>query len=481
MVGPRASSSFRVGKITVTETGKTSPMSERAESSPSKVWVQETILTVCNATTFKCRLVVVASMHIALVSGEYPPRWGGIGSVVYHLAGHLAARGHDVTIITRRHKQAPPYQPKVSVLQVAWLKAPMAFTRSYGKKALTELRRLNIVKPVDIVHTLLPLVSWTKKEYQWVEEHIAPVVSVLNGSWMGEREGMKLAARHKEAATWKNPNDLAILLTSGWYARYEQAAIEASSMCVSISQSTKQEFEQWYNPPEQWNCETILYGVDHHVFRPVDHDHEEEQLAYEELRKTYDTADDAALDGEAHTSTPMLLAVGRLVARKGHATLLRAMPLILEQHPGARLVIIGRGHMRKTLLKHAKRLGVAHAVYIQPGMSFQELALHFRSADLVIYPSYYEGQGLIPLEALASGTPVVTVNQAPLTEMIDEEVGGLFACGDATDLARVVNHSLSNPDQRVAQIEKGRKRVLNQYTYEHNAEAYEAIYESMLE
>lgn len=431
--------------------------------------------------TFKCHYGLDRGMHIALVSGEYPPRWGGIGSVVYHLAGHLAARGHDVTVITRTHAQATPQQPGVSVLHVPWLKAPMAFTRSYGKHALTELRRLHQVKHVDVVHTLLPLVSWTVKEYRWVEENIAPVVSALNGSWIGEHEGMKLAAQHKEAATWKNPNDLAILLTGGWYAKYEQAGLEGSSMCVAISESTRNEFERWYRPPEDWECETVLYGVDHKVFRPVDHDHEEDQLAYEAVRKAYEAADEAALNGEATTSTPLLLAVGRLVARKGHRTLLKAMPSILKEHPGARLVIVGRGHMRKTLMRQAKRLGIAHAVHIQPGMSFDKLALHFRSADLVVYPSYYEGQGLIPLEALASGTPVVTVDQAPLTEMIDETVGGLFTCGDPEDLARAVNHCLSNPEQRTEQMVRGRQRVLDHYTYEHNAVAYERIYESVLE
>ncbi|MCH1537868.1 MAG: glycosyltransferase, partial [Candidatus Poseidonia sp.] len=227
--------------------------------------------------TFKWCLTLVITMHIAMVSGEYPPRWDGIGSVVYHLAGHLAQRGHDVTIITRSHKHRIPQQPGVSVLRVPWLKVPMASTRSYGKHALTELRRLHQVKPVDVVHTLLPLVSWTKKEFRWVEENVAPVVSALNGSWVGEREGMKLAARHKEAATWKNPNVLAMLLTSGWYARYEQAAIEESSVCVAISQSTKEEFQQWYLPPDDWWWETVLYGVDHKLFRPVNHDYEEDQ------------------------------------------------------------------------------------------------------------------------------------------------------------------------------------------------------------
>jgi glycosyltransferase involved in cell wall biosynthesis len=136
--------------------------------------------------------------------------------------------------------------------------------------------------------------------------------------------------------------------------------------------------------------------------------------------------------------------------------------------------------MAKTLLKQAKKLGVGHAVFIRSGMSFEALAQHFRSADLVVYPSYYEGQGLIPLEALASGTPVVTVNQPPLTEMIDSTVGELFETGNPSDLAKAVCRSLDDPEGRTAQALRGRDRVLNTYTYEHNAEDYEKIYLSLV-
>ena len=156
------------------------------------------------------------------------------------------------------------------------------------------------------------------------------------------------------------------------------------------------------------------------------------------------------------------------------------MPEILRQYPGARLCIIGRGHMGKTLLKQAKKLGVGHAVFIRSGMSFEALAQHFRSADLVVYPSYYEGQGLIPLEALASGTPVVTVDQAPLTEMIDSTVGELFETGNPADLAAAVCRSLDDPEGRTAQALRGRERVLDTYTYEHNAEDYEKIYQKIV-
>ena len=414
-------------------------------------------------------------MHIAIVSGEYPPRWGGIGSVVYHLAGHLVQLGHDVSIITRSHTGKTPTQEGVDVISVNWTKLPMAFTRSYGKYALKALRRLNASKPIDVINAHLPLVSWKRKEFRWLEQNIAPVVSCLHGSWIGEKEGVKRAAAAKESATWKNPNDLAILTTAGWYSKYERAGVLESSICVANSNSTLKEFQRWYNPPENFDCEVVLWGCDHKVFRPPNIDNEAEQLEHERIRKKYNCDDEEALSYSQQTQTPMLLAVGRLVARKGYMTLLRAMPKILEKNPQAKLVIVGRGHMKKSLEKNAKKLGIEKSIFIESSLSFEELAQHFRSADLVVYPSYYEGQGLIPLESLASGTPVATVNQEPLTEMVDNSVGGLFERGNPGDLANCVNQMLAS-NSTSDKASKGRERVLSKYTYEHNASDYESIF-----
>ena len=426
--------------------------------------------------TFKRKTLVENIMHIAMIAGDYPPRWGGIGSVVFHLAGHLASRGHRVSVITRSHKGKAPAQQGVSVIEVPWLKAPMAFTRSYAKNSLKALKHLHSLESVDMIHIHLPLASFTRKEFRFMEENIAPVCSSLHGSWLGEKQGVIRAAKAKESATWRNPNDLAIRLTGKYYSKYERAGILESSICVSNSKSTLSEFENWYEPSENFNCEVVLWGCDHKVFRPPNQDDEDEQLRHEEIRSSYDCGDELALTYMAETKTPMILAVGRLVARKGYMTLIRALPAVLEEFPGARLVIVGRGHMKKRLLKNARKLGVEHALYIRSSMSFDDLAQHFRSADIVVYPSYYEGQGLIPLESLASGTPVVTVNQAPLTEMIDSTVGELFETGNPSDLAKVVCRSLEDPEGRTAQAGRGRERVLDHYTYEHNAEAYESIY-----
>ena len=419
-------------------------------------------------------------MHIAIVSGEYPPRWGGIGSVVFHLAGHFVELGHEVTIITRSHQDAVPSQEGVTVIPVRWAKLPMAFTRSYGKSALKALKKLHSNKPIDVINAHLPLVSWKRKEFSWLEQNIAPVVSCLHGSWLGEKEGVKRAAAAKESATWKNPNDLAILTTAGWYSKYERAGVLESSICVANSQSTLKEFKQWYGPSDDFDCEVILWGCDHKVFRPPNIDDEAEQLEHERIRKQYGCDDEASLNYSPETKTPMLLAVGRLVARKGYMTLLRAMPKILENNPHSKLVIVGRGHMKSSLEKTAKKLGIENSMFIKSSLSFDELAQHFRSADLVVYPSYYEGQGLIPLESLASGTPVATVDQEPLTEMVDESVGGLFRRGDPEDLARCVNDMLSSSETST-KAELGRQRVLSNYTYEHNASDYVDVFNRAIE
>ena len=403
-------------------------------------------------------------MHIAMLSAEYPPRWGGMGSTVYHLSAALSARGHRITIITRSGGGTAPRIEGVEVLSVGWIPLPMAFTRSYGRSAMRALKRLHARDQVDVVHLHCPMISWNAKQFKSCRENIAPVVSSLHGSWLGERDGLVAASKQKEAAVWANPNDLAILLTAGHYAGYERAAIRGSSVCVANSEATKHDFEARYSPPSDWDCEVVHWGVDTSMFVPLHRDDEDSVATHEKIRSRYG-------------GSRLLLAVGRLAARKGYGLLLRAFANVHSSDPRAHLVIVGRGHLRSRLQRQARALGVADAVTIESGMPFEELAALFRSADLVVYPSYYEGQGLIPLEAMASGTPVVTVDHGPLPEMVDESVGRLFVMGDSDSMAGAIMAELADPERLQEKGEAGRRRVLEKFTFEHDAGRFEAIYE----
>ncbi len=404
------------------------------------------------------------TMHIAMLSAEYPPRWGGMGSTVYHLSAALAARGHRITVITRSGGGTAPRVEGVEVVSVGWAPLPMAFTRSYGRSAMRALRQLHARDKVDVVHLHCPMISWSAKQLKNCQQNIAPVVSSLHGSWLGERDGLVAASEQKEAAVWANPNDLAILLTAKHYSGYERAAVSGSNVCVANSEATKRDFETRYSPPADWDCEVVHWGVDTSMFVPLHRDDEDSMTTHERIRSSYG-------------GSRLILAVGRLAARKGYGLLLRAFAKVHAADPGARLVIVGRGHLRSRLLKQARALGVADAVIIEPGMPFEELASLFRSADLVVYPSYYEGQGLIPLEAMASGTPVVTVDHGPLPEMVDQSVGRLFGMGDPDAMADAIMTELAEPEGMVSKGEAGRRRVLEGFTFESNAARFEGIYE----
>ena len=404
-------------------------------------------------------------MHIAMISGEYPPRWGGMGSTVFHLSSKLAAMGHTISVITRSSKGTPPHLEGVRVIQVPWLKVPLEFTRSYGKAALRELTRLHADQPVDVVHLHCPMASWSKKQFERCRREIAPVVSSMHGTWLGERDGLTLAARYGEPAVWANPNDIAIRFMAGRYARFEKSAIQNSAVIVPNSRATKLDLESRYDAPSDWDCEVIHWGVDTGMFVPMHRDSEEDSHKKNEIRSKYGLGPE----------TLLLLAVGRLAARKGHGLLLRAFAMSAES-TDSHLVIIGRGSLRGKLNRLASRLGISHRVTIESGMGFEQISEMYRTSDLVIYPSYYEGQGLIPLEAMSSGTPVVTVDHGPLPEMVDESVGGLFEIGSVESLSEAICHESSSMDSLLEKGGEGRKRVLERFTLDGNAEDFLAVY-----
>ena len=400
-----------------------------------------------------------------MISGEYPPRWGGMGSTVFHLSSKLAESGHKITVITRKSKGESPVLEGVSIIQVPWLKVPLEFTRSYGKSALRALIRLHGNDPVDVVHLHCPMVSWDDKQFDRCKSEVAPVVSSMHGTWLGERDGLSLAASFGEPAVWSNPNDIAIRFMAGRYSRFEKSAINKSAVVVPNSRATKSDLESRYGAPPDWDCEVIHWGVDTSMFVPMHLDSEDESHRKQLIRNKYGLGQDSLL----------LLAVGRLAARKGHGLLLRAFAKA-SRSIDSHLVIIGRGSLRKRLNRLSTKLGISHRVSIESGMSFEQISQMYRASDLVVYPSYYEGQGLIPLESMSSGTPVVTVNHGPLPEMVDESVGGLFEMGSEESLAGVIISEASSAQSLTEKGAEGRRRVLDRFTLDGNAEDFLSVY-----
>ncbi len=178
-------------------------------------------------------------------------------------------------------------------------------------------------------------------------------------------------------------------------------------------------------------------------------------------------------------ANPQLLFVGRLVAKKGVATLIRSLPKILERHPMARLIVVGDGPERANLVTLVDEEGVDDAVEFVGSVPNGELPDRFRAATVVVFPSLVaddgdrEGFGLVAVEALGCGCAVVGSDLPAMKEFLrHEETGLVTSAGDHAGLAAAVNRLLEDPDLRLRLGEAGRREVLTRYDWEAVAESY---------
>ncbi len=180
---------------------------------------------------------------------------------------------------------------------------------------------------------------------------------------------------------------------------------------------------------------------------------------------------------ELHFPKGYLVAVGRLVEKKGFKYLLRAMRRVLERHPGLRLVIIGAGPLSTSLRQEATALGVARAVRFVGRRSHRYVAAAMSGSRAVIVPSIVDANGeadgmpTVVVEALASGSIVIGSAVDGIPDLISPcNNGWLCPPRDADALAATILEALDDPNAaalRAAAARSGEahdwKRVADEY------------------
>ena len=151
-----------------------------------------------------------------------------------------------------------------------------------------------------------------------------------------------------------------------------------------------------------------------------------------------------------HPASPLLLYVGRLSAEKNLETL---RPLLLA-FPQVRLALVGDGPHRKTLERHFAGFPVVFPGFLHK----EELAAAYASSDIFVMPSRTETLGLVVLEAMCSGLPVVAADAGGIPEMIEDEVSGYLFHNDGEAIERVGRLLRSN-QARAAMGECARVRA----------------------
>jgi glycosyltransferase involved in cell wall biosynthesis len=175
---------------------------------------------------------------------------------------------------------------------------------------------------------------------------------------------------------------------------------------------------------------------------------------------------------------PLVLAIGRLIEQKDHATLLRAFARVHEQRPAARLAILGWGPLEGATRALAARLGLADTVLVAGRVEPRDWLTR---ADVFAHTSRWEGFGIALLEAMLSGLPVVATRVSAIPEIVvDGETGLLAEPGDDQRLAEALLELLQDTERREALGSAGRKRALEEFSVARMADRTLDVYRSAL-
>lgn len=177
-----------------------------------------------------------------------------------------------------------------------------------------------------------------------------------------------------------------------------------------------------------------------------------------------------------------LLFVGTVEPRKNLATLVRAcgeLARATDGEPPQLVIAGGRGWLSDDLAALVEREGLTRRTLFTGYVSDEDLRALYSACTLAVYPSIYEGFGLPPLEAMSCGAAVVTSRIPVLEETCGGGAARLFDPRDHTDLARVINELLTDPQARAAVSRVGLARAAR-YTWERTARLTREVYEEAI-
>ena len=223
---------------------------------------------------------------------------------------------------------------------------------------------------------------------------------------------------------------------------------------IAISHNTKRDLIKYANIPEE-RISVIYHGIDHSVFYP-----------------RY---------GERPFPFPYILFVGSEHPRKNLETLLKAF-YQLKQDIGfkaLKLVKVGKAggkedDFRARTLSLVKSLGLDEEVIFTGFVSEEELARIYSNAECLVFPSFYEGFGWPPLEAMACGCPVITSNTSSLPEVVGD-CGIMVDPKDIGGLVKALRLLLTSRELRERMRFRGMKRA-GMFTWEKTARETLAVY-----
>ena len=385
-----------------------------------------------------------------LTNAITPDRLGGAYRYVRELSATLAARGHDVTILTKRVDPAHPSE-ELAADGVRIVRGDVPSKRNplfAGLLPLAQARsaRAGIRRSPDaVVHAHFPTsaIALLGAHRPFVYTLHAPVYREV----LIERQSSYLLP-----GPLQRP---AVAL----FRQVEAAIIRRATRIVVLSEAMRAEIAR-LDPSHAERASVIPGGIDTDRFRPGE----------------------ATADAWADGGTPVLFAARRLVASVGALELVEAIARAREALPDLRLAIAGDGPIARDVARRIVELGLTAHVRLLGRVGDAELVDWYRRADAVVMPAQrFEGFGLSTAEALACGTPVIATPVGANPEVAGR-LGRRFLAADPSPaaIAAAIVDVCGDALFLRESADRARAICVPSYGWASVASAYEAVYSSIL-
>ena len=388
------------------------------------------------------------SMKILMLSWEYPPRVvGGIARVVHDLSHRLYQDGHEVTVVTYRDGDVPYFENDkgVNVHRVDnFMIHPNNFIDWVMQLNFNMIAKVSELiakgEKFDVIHAHDWLTAYAGKTLK--SAYHLSLVSTIHATEAGRNSGIN-------DETQKYIND------TEWMLTYE------SSEVIVNSNYMKNELQRLFGLPYE-KINVVPNGVNINLFQDVERDYD--------FRRRY------AMDNEK-----IILFMGRLVYEKGIQNLIAAMPKILANYHDSKLVICGKGGMINELRNQANRLGLGNKVYFAGYMNAKNVQKMYKCADVSVFPSTYEPFGIVALEAMLSGTPIVVSDIGGLNEIVDHGINGMKSyAGNANSLADSILTLLFDQKLCNTVVKNAQSKVKKDYNWQKIAQDTHFTYQKAI-
>lgn len=382
---------------------------------------------------------------ILMLSWEYPPHVvGGLARHVHALSRELADRGHRVCVLTRAIQGYPPVSVDegVDVVRVRpYFQEPHDFRLWVNHLNFAMLETgVGLLRDFEgpvVIHAHDWLVAHAARGLKNL--YRAPLVATIHATEHGRQRGIHDAGQ-------QYINDVE------WWLTYEAWRV------IVCSQAMHREVRNLFGLSAD-KVAVIPNGI--HLG--------EERGAGGPPREAF------AAPGER-----LLFHIGRLVPEKGAGVLLESIPLLLRRHP-VRVVIAGVGPYGEELRQKAVKLGVADRVKFVGWVDDPTAAALYRYADVAVAPSTYEPFGIVALEAMAAGAPLVVSDTGGLAEIVRHGENGLKARpGSAISLTEQIDRLLMDRPLARRLALAARHEAEERYSWSGVARATADVYDEVL-